>query len=133
MTGNRSHGRTLSAVLAGASLVFAMAVTEMAQARSASLSRGQTVNVNVSFNTQMFMQEVDEQALLEKQMAGRKFMYRMASRECTVLKETIAKTCRLTNLNVSAQLREQNNKNPLKLYINGNAQFIITLKDSLAQ
>ena len=133
MTGLRSYGRTLSAALAGASLVLIMVATEAAQARSASLNRGQTVNVNVSFNTQMFMQEIDEQALLEKQMAGRKFMYRMASRECTVLKETIAKTCRLTNLNVSAQLREQNNKNPLKLYINGNAQFVITLKDSLAQ
>ena len=133
MTGLRFNGFVLPAALAVASLLFVAVLADAAQARSASLNRGQTVNVNVNFNTQMMLQEIDEQAIVDKQQAGRKFMYRMASKECAVLKETIAKTCRLTNLNVSAQLREQKNQNPFRLYINGSAQFVITLKDDLAQ
>jgi hypothetical protein len=53
----------------------------------------------------------------------------MARRECAILKATIAATCRLTNLNISAQLRDHNQHNPLKLYLNGNAQYVITLKE----
>ncbi|MCG8545721.1 MAG: hypothetical protein MJE12_16085 [Alphaproteobacteria bacterium] len=123
----------MPAALLAASLLTGALLAAAAQARSASLNQGQTINVNVTFNTQMMLQEIDEQALVDKQQAGRKFMYRMASKECAVLKETIAQTCRLTKLNVSAQLREQKNQNPYRLYINGNAQFVITLKDNLAQ
>ena len=133
MTGLRFNGFVLPAALFAASLLIVAVLADAALARSASLNQGQTIHVNVSFNTQMMLQEIDEQALVDKQQAGRKFMYRMASKECAVLKETIAKTCRLTKLNVSAQLREQKNQNPFRLYINGNAQFVITLKDNLAQ
>ena len=133
MTSIRRFGSALPAVLLLASLWVAGAQPEPAQARSAALGQGQVVHVNVSFNTQMFMQEIDEKTLVDKQQQGRKFMYMMASKECAILKETIAETCRLTKLNVSAQLREQSGQNPLKLYINGNAQFVIKLKDSQAQ
>lgn len=133
MTGLRFNGFVVPAGLLAASLLIVVVLTDAAQARSASLNQGQTINVNVNFNTQMMLQEIDERALVDKQQAGRKFMYRMASKECAVLKDTIAKTCRLTNRNVSAQLREQKNQNPFRLYINGSAQFVITLKDNLAQ
>ena len=133
MNSFRPYGSALPAVLVIASLWLTTGLTESAQARSAIANKGQNVNVNVSFNTQILLQEVDEKTLVDKQQMGRKFMYRMASKECAVLKETIAKTCRLTKLNVSAQLREQNNQKPLKLYINGNAQFLITLKDAQSQ
>ena len=87
------------------------------------------VNVNVSFNTQMPLPDVSEQTLVNTQQTGRKFIYRMASKECAILKATIAKTCRLTNLNISAQVHEQNHQRPIKLYLNGNAQYAITLKE----
>jgi hypothetical protein len=94
------------------------------------LHGGQSVNVNVSFNTQMPLADVSEQTLIDTQQSGRKFIYRMASRECAVLKATIAATCRLTNLNISAQVREHSHQSPLKLYLNGNAQYAITLKEA---
>ena len=52
----------------------------------------------------------------------------MAGEECAVLKATIAQTCHLTNINVSARIQEHHNKSPLRLYLDGNAQFMITLK-----
>jgi hypothetical protein len=45
-----------------------------------------------------------------------------------VLQATIAKTCRLNSLSISAQVREQKNM-PASLHLNGNAQFAITLKE----
>jgi len=99
-----------------------------AAARSMSISAGQFVNVNVGFNTQKPLADVGEDALLEAQQSGRKLIYNMAIKECAVLIATIAKTCRLTNLNISAQVREYGNMPPT-LQLNGNAQFVITLKD----
>ncbi len=61
------------------------------------------------------------------QKMGRKMIYRMAREECETLRSTIARTCSLTNLNVSSQVRQQHNR-PNSLHINGSAQFAITLK-----
>jgi hypothetical protein len=78
----------------------------------------------------MPLADVSEQTLIDTQQSGRKFIYRMARRECAVLKATIAATCRLTNLNIWAQVREHSHQSPLKLTLNGNAQYAITLKES---
>lgn len=91
---------------------------------------GQFVKVNVSFNTQFPLVELDDQSIAAAQKTGRKLVYRAARAECTVLKSIIAKTCRLTNLNVSTQIRRHNNRNPTMLNINGSAQFSIELKKS---
>ena len=112
-----------------ASLSLTTVLAARASARSMPLHAGQFVNVSVRFQSQVPLADVSEQTLLSAQQSGRKFMYKMASKECAVLKATIAKTCRLTNLNVSAQIRDQNNPGPIKLFLNGNAQFAITLKD----
>jgi len=108
---------------------FTPSISKEAVARSTSFHAGQFVNVNVGFNTQVPLPDTGEPTLLRSQQSGRNFIYRMAAKECTILKETIAKTCRLTNLNITAQIRDQNNRGPIKLYLNGNAQFAITLKD----
>ena len=108
---------------------FTPSVSREAVARSGAFRAGHFVNVNVGFNSQVPLADTGEPTLLRSQQSGRNFIYRMAAKECTILKETIAKTCRLTNLNISAQIRDQNNRGPIKLHLNGNAQFAITLKD----
>jgi hypothetical protein len=120
------------ATLAVTSLSAGNILPAAAIARSLPLKAGQFVNVNVGFSTHVPLPDVDEQTLIDKQQTGRTFIYKMASKECAILKATIAKTCRLTNLNVSAQIREQYNQTPIELYLNGNAQFVITLKDEEA-
>ena len=129
MNVRRRRTITMLAALAATSLSLTIALPTPATARSMALHAGRFVNVNVSFNSQMPLADVSERTLVDTQQTGRKFIYRMASKECAVLKATIAKTCRLTNLNISAQLREQNHQNPIKLYLNGNAQYAITLKE----
>ena len=52
----------------------------------------------------------------------------MARDECDALKAIIARTCRLTNLSVNAQVRNQNYPDNVQLHINGSANFSITLK-----
>jgi hypothetical protein len=89
---------------------------------------GQFVNVNVGFNTRVQLADLNEETLTQAQQTGRKYIYSMVSKECAVLQATIAKTCRLNSLNISAQVREQKNM-PASLHLNGNAQFAITLKD----
>ena len=88
------------------------------------------VNVNVSFNTQMPLADMSDKVMAETQKRGRIFVYNMARQECQTLLATIAATCRLANLSVSAQVRNQNNNNPVYIYLNGNARYMITLKDS---
>ncbi len=125
----RLHTITMLATLAITSLLFTNTVPGSAIARSAPFHPGDFVNVNVSFNTYVPLPDVKEQTLVDTQHRGRRFIYRMAIKECAVLKETIAKTCRLTNLNISAQVREHNNRGPIKLYLNGTVQYAITLKE----
>jgi hypothetical protein len=111
--------------------VAALAVTTLptlADARSMSFVDAQSVNVQVGFSTQMPLADDNEQTLMSAQRSGRRTLYEMASKECTLLMATIAKTCHLTNLNVSAQVRQRNNS-PTMLMLNGNARFAITLKE----
>ena len=63
------------------------------------------INVNVSINLEVPVSDRSLQTISREQREGRKILYRLATSECKVLTATIAKTCRLTNLNVSTQLR----------------------------
>ena len=89
---------------------------------------GQPVGVNVGFSTQVPLPDLDEATLAAAQKAGREYVYRLGRDECALLKATIAKTCRLTNLNINTQIQQHNNQPP-RLNINGNANFTIGLKD----
>lgn len=129
MNARHRNGIAMVAALATTSLSLATVLPASGIARAMPLQAGQFVNVSVGFNSQVPLPDLSEQTLVNEQQTGRKFMYKMASKECAILKETIAKTCRLTNLNVSAQIREQYNQTPTALYLNGNAQFVITLKE----
>ena len=83
------------------------------------------INVNVSINLEVPVSDRSLKTVSREQKEGRKILYRLATTECEVLTATIARTCQLKNLNVSTQLR-----NNQSMYVNGNAQFAITLKPS---
>lgn len=118
-----------AALLGLGALAAGTVLPTAAGARSAQFQTADVVNVTVSFNTQVPLSDLSEEALAESQTAGRKFVYRMARDECAVLKSTIARTCRLANLNVGTRVQRPNSQNPVLLYINGNANFAISLKD----
>ena len=116
------------ALLAGLSLGPAAAPAE---ASIMALPHGtQPVNVSVGFNTQVPLPDLSEETLAAAQKAGREYVYRLGRDECALLKAVIAKTCRLTNLNINTQIQQHNNPGAPLLYINGNATFTISLKDA---
>ena len=128
MNRQRLHGATGLMILAGTILSLVTVSTQAAGARILPLLGGQAINVSVGFNTRLPLADLGEEALAEAQKQGRRFVYRLASEECAVLKATIAETCRLTNLNVSTQIQAGNNQTPVQLYINGSANFQVSLK-----
>ncbi len=93
---------------------------------------GQPVNVSVAFNTQVPLPDLSEATLAAAQRAGREYLYRLGREECALLKAVIAKTCRLTGLNVNTQIQQHHNAAQPLLHINGNATFTISLKDEEA-
>lgn len=90
------------------------------------------VNVNISFNTQTPITDFSEQTVSALQNAARSMFYRSTLKECAALKEIIATTCTLKSLNMSSRLNQQHN-GTTSLYINGSAQFSITLKNEIPQ
>jgi hypothetical protein len=92
----------------------------------------QPVNVNVGFNTQQPLADLSEASLAAAQRAGREYVYRLGRDECALLEAVIAKTCRLTNLNINSQIQQYSHPGAPQLHINGNATFTISLKDDEA-
>ncbi len=87
------------------------------------------VNVSVGFNTQVPLPDLSQEALAAAQKAGREYLYRLGREECALLKATIAETCRLTSLNINTQIQQHQGAAQPLLYINGTANFTISLKD----
>jgi len=112
-------------VMAGA---LAAAPSLSVAAREMALHSGQGINVNVNFSTRLPLPDMSDDALAATQQRGRRFIYRMAMEECGVLKSTIAESCRLTHINISAQIQDHDNRGPARIYMNGNATFAITPK-----
>jgi len=122
-------------VLAGAAIITlstTMIPPASASMRSSVLQGHEFVNVNTSFNSRTPLTNTSDDAIANTQRTGRRFIYRMAVKECAVLKETIAETCRLTNLNVSTNVQHPSGNNPVMLNLSGNAQFAISLKSDSA-
>ena len=126
-------------VLAGAA-ILALPATMMtpmlspasASMRSSLMQGPEIVNINVSFNSQVPLADTSDDAIANTQRTSRRYIYRMAVKECAALKETIAETCRLTDLNVSTNVQHRSGNNPVMLNLNGNAQFSISLKSDSA-
>ncbi len=130
MRGFRFLALPALALLAGLSLGPAAAP---AKASILALPHGtQPVNVSVGFNTQVPLPDLSEETLAAAQKAGREYLYRLGREECALLKAVIAKTCRLTNLNVNTQIQQHYNVAQPVLQINGTANFTISLQDEEA-
>lgn len=121
-------------LLAGAAAVAVLCLSltgpwaASAKARVMNIAGGE-VNVSVGFSTQMPLDDMSDQALASTQKRGRTFIYRMAREECAVLKAALAETCRLASLNVNARLNTHHSNQPVTLYLNGNARYLISLKN----
>ncbi len=112
-----------------AALTLAPGATVAEASIMAPFDGSQPVNVSVGFSTQVPLPDLSKETLATAQRAGREYVYRLGRDECALLKATIAKTCRLTNLNINTQIQQHNNPGLPLLYINGNANFTISLKD----
>jgi len=115
---------------------FALFLTQLpgaAAAQSMPFPPARVVNVSVSFNTQVPLPDLSEETVTATQKSGRLSLYRLARDECDVMKSVIAEACRLTNMNISTQIQNYNNQNPVMLFINGNATFTISLKEEGAE
>ena len=126
----RNFALPVVALLAG--LVLAPGAAPAEASIMAPFDGGQPVNVSAGFSTQVPLPDLSEASLATAQRAGRAYVYRLGRDECALLKVTIAKTCRLTNLNINTQIQQHNNPGAPLLYINGNATFTISLKDAAA-
>jgi hypothetical protein len=109
--------------------LFLTQLPASATAQSMPFPPARVVNVSVNFSTQVPLPDLSEAAVAESQKSGRLYLYRLARDECDVMKTVIAEACQLTNMNISTQIQNHNNQNPVTLYINGNANFTISLKD----
>ena len=87
----------------------------------------------VNFSTQVPLPDLSEEAIETSQKNSRIALYRLAREECAVMKTVIAEACQLTNMNISTQIQNYNNQNPVTLYVNGNANFTISLKEEGAE
>lgn len=118
---------TICTTLAAA-LLAASTLSAFASMRLPARFQPKAVQVSVSFNSQFPLADESEDTVAALQKAGRRMVYAMAGKECDTLRETIARSCKLTSLNVSSQMRQQGNGESA-LYLNGSARFAITLKD----
>ena len=119
--------------LAVLALSFLTQLPAPAAAQTMPFPPSRVVNVAVNFSTKVPLPDLAEETLAASQKSGRISLYGLARDECAVMKTVIADACRLTNINISTQIQNYNNGQPVMLYINGNANFTISLKDEGAE
>ncbi len=119
--------------LAVLALSFLTQLPAPAAAQTMPFPPARVVNVAVNFSTQVPLPDLSEEAITASQRSSRIALYRLARDECAVMKTVIAEACQLTNMNISTQIQNYNNGQPVMLYINGSANFTISLKDEGAE
>jgi hypothetical protein len=98
-----------------------------------------TQPIRISLSVNMFVPTPgdDSAQALKAQEDGRKMIYQAAARECDVLRDVIAKDCRLESININVQHVPANqNFNGAKVdgySINGNIGFQIEPKDVVSK
>jgi hypothetical protein len=117
------------ALLAGLALAPAAVPAETSILES--LHEDQPVSVYVGFSIQVPLPDLREATLAAVRKAWHEHLYRLSRNECALLEATIAKTCRLIDISISADIVRRNDAQPL-FYISGNASFTIGLKDDEA-
>jgi hypothetical protein len=88
---------------------------------------GGAIQVNSSFNTQVFVAVETEPQIQEQERRLKQSMYERAVGECELLRATIALSCRMTGISVSTQITSTPG-NPATLYVNANVSMEVMLK-----
>jgi hypothetical protein len=91
------------------------------------VAAGDTIQVNSSFNAQIFVANETEPQIQEQERSLKQSMYERATRECELLRASIALSCRITSIGVSTQINRSHG-NPPTFYINANISMEVTLK-----
>jgi hypothetical protein len=91
------------------------------------------IRINSNFNISEPVANIaDKVALSEMQAATRQAIYEIAGRECKLLLETIARECRLEQLNINSNFQSQNFRGDLSnpmLNTSANSVFRIVPKE----
>jgi hypothetical protein len=90
-------------------------------------SRGQQVRVQTSINLFMPGPSGEGDAATQLRDRARRAIYEMASRECALVEEVLARTCRLEGINVNIN-RQQGSGTGEGYMVGGNVTMMITLK-----
>ena len=91
------------------------------------------VRISIAVNMFVAAPNDDSEQALKAQENGRRLVYDLAARECSVLRDVLASDCRLNSLNVNVQrvTANQNNFSQQKsdgFNVNGNVTFRIVPK-----
>ena len=90
-------------------------------------SRGGQVRVTASINVFMPGPSGEGEAAEQLRERARRMIYQIASRECGVLEEVLARTCRLDGINVSVN-RQMGSGTGEGYMVGGSMTMMITLK-----
>ncbi len=86
------------------------------------------VHVNVSMNFFVPAKLDDSDAVAKAQERARKILYQSGSKECELLRATIASDCRLERINVNVRMTPSYRQQGQGLNANGSFSYRITLK-----
>ena len=88
---------------------------------------GGAIQVNSSFNTQVFVANETEPQIQEQERSLKQSMYERATGECELLRASIALSCRMTGISVSTQINSSPGS-PATLYVNTYVNMEVRLK-----
>ena len=120
----------MTGVLAGAAPAHAQEVNPLVRERilvTTGENRGQQVRVQTSINLFMPGPSGDGDAATQLRDKARRAIYEMAARECGLVEDVLAKTCRLEAINVNIN-RQMGSGMGEGYMVGGNITMVITLK-----
>lgn len=120
----------LFAVCIGNSAAYAQEANPLVRERinvSVGESRGQQVRVQTSINLFMPGPSGEGDAATQLRDRARRVIYEMAARECSLVEDVMARTCRLEAINVNLN-RQQGSGAGEGYMVGGNITMMITLK-----
>lgn len=91
-------------------------------------SRGSQVRVQTSVNIFMPGPAGEGEAADQLRERARRMIYQLAARECSVLEDVLARTCRLEAINVNIN-RQQGSGMGEGYMVGGNVTMMVTLKE----
>ena len=110
-------------------ITTAAAATALLLATQSGSALAEDVRVTISYNLTVTAKSEEVDAIAEAQGSARRAMYSMMAKECSVLEETIAQSCKLTKFNIRADGRyRRRNTDVSKINVTGSGTYRIVLK-----